>query len=251
MRFSALSLSIIVFPGACAPTLPDCLLLSERRHTRLGLQAAVATIGSVFGGYRNPPVPHWPQVTMTRIQELLPSAFTIAFLSSLESLLCAVVADGMTGRRHRSNCELVGQGIANFCSALFGGMPATGTMPALPLTSVLAQNRRWPGFYMPSLFCFACWLLPPSPPISRSPASARCWSSWRGNSEREKFHMLMRGARDDSLVLLATFGLTSLSTCRQPLKRVWSWRHSCSCTGWRRRWKCRPARRCPNPRSTI
>ena len=65
---------------------------------------------------------------LERTRELFPSAFTIAFLAGVESLLSAVVADGMIGGRHRSNCELVAQGIANIASALFGGLPATGAL---------------------------------------------------------------------------------------------------------------------------
>ena len=59
---------------------------------------------------------------------MLPSAFTIAFLAGIEALLSAVVADGMVGTRHRSNQELIGQGVANIASALFGGLPATGAI---------------------------------------------------------------------------------------------------------------------------
>ena len=62
------------------------------------------------------------------MREVLPSAFTIAFLAGVESLLSAMVADGMTGARHRSNCELVAQGLANTASAFFGGLPATGAI---------------------------------------------------------------------------------------------------------------------------
>jgi SulP family sulfate permease len=89
----------------------------------------VATIGSRFGDLPSMlPAPQLPEITLTRIRDLLPSAFTIAFLAGVESLLSAVVADGMTGRRHRSNCELVAQGVANLGSALFGGIPATGAI---------------------------------------------------------------------------------------------------------------------------
>ncbi|MBU2091675.1 MAG: sodium-independent anion transporter, partial [Alphaproteobacteria bacterium] len=89
----------------------------------------VETIGSRFGEIPNMlPSPTLPEVTLERIRILFPDALTIALLAGIESLLSAVVADGMTGRRHRSNCELVAQGIANLGSAMFGGIPATGAI---------------------------------------------------------------------------------------------------------------------------
>jgi len=86
------------------------------------------------------PAPQWPQLTWTRLRELMPDALTIAFLAGIESLLSAVVADGMTGRRHRPGAELVAQGIANIGSSLFGGLPATGAI-ARTATNVRAGGR--------------------------------------------------------------------------------------------------------------
>ena len=105
------------------------------------LNLPVDTIGSRFGGIPSSlPMPSWPEFTLERAADLLPSAFTIAFLAGVESLLSAVVADGMTGRRHRSNCELVAQGVANSASALFGGLPATGAI-ARTATNIRAGAR--------------------------------------------------------------------------------------------------------------
>src|SRR3546814_9664848 len=73
-------------------------------------------------------MPTLPQFDMAELQAVLPSAVAFTLLGSIESLLSAVVADGMTGRRHRSNCELVGQGVANIASGLFGGFCVTGTI---------------------------------------------------------------------------------------------------------------------------
>jgi len=92
-------------------------------------QLPVATIGSQFGGIpAGFPVIKMPAVSLSVIQELFQPAITIALLAAIESLLCAVVADGMTGDRHNANTELVGQGIANLVSPLFGGIPATGAI---------------------------------------------------------------------------------------------------------------------------
>ena len=89
----------------------------------------VATIGSAFGGIpAGLPELHLPQVSFGRVLELLGPAFTIAMLGAIESLLCAVVADGMTGTRHDPNQELVGQGIANIAVPFFGGIAATGAI---------------------------------------------------------------------------------------------------------------------------
>jgi SulP family sulfate permease len=89
----------------------------------------VATIGQKFGDLpRLPPAPQMPAFSLEKLHAVLPDAVTIALLAGIESLLSAVVADGMTGRRHRSNMELVAQGIANMASAFFGGLPATGAI---------------------------------------------------------------------------------------------------------------------------
>jgi sulfate permease, SulP family len=89
----------------------------------------VETIGSRFGAVSSAlPTLHIPSVPWSKLPELISPAITIALLAGIESLLSAVVADGMTGRRHRSNMELVAQGVANIASPLFGGIPATGAI---------------------------------------------------------------------------------------------------------------------------
>ncbi|MBF0594638.1 MAG: sulfate permease [Candidatus Omnitrophica bacterium] len=101
----------------------------------------VETIGSRFGNLPHTlPVPHFPGITMARIRELFQPAITIALLGAIESLLSAIVADGMIGAKHRSNTELIGQGIANIASALFGGIPATGAI-ARTVTNVKNGGR--------------------------------------------------------------------------------------------------------------
>ncbi len=89
----------------------------------------VETIGDRFGAIPNTlPMPRLPEITWERVTALIGPALSIALLGGIESLLSAVVADGMTGRRHRSNMELVAQGVANLASPLFGGIPATGAI---------------------------------------------------------------------------------------------------------------------------
>lgn len=93
------------------------------------LSMPVETIGSRFGGIpRSLPVPALPDFSLAKLVAALPSALSFTLLGAIESLLSAVVADGMSGRRHRSDTELVGQGVANIGSALFGGFCVTGTI---------------------------------------------------------------------------------------------------------------------------
>lgn len=101
----------------------------------------IATIGSQFGTMpRSLPGPHWPGLSFDEWRALLPAGLTVAVLGAIESLLCAVVADGMIDDRHDSNQELVGQGMANIACALFGGMPATGVI-ARTATNVRSGAR--------------------------------------------------------------------------------------------------------------
>ena len=101
----------------------------------------VETIGSRFGELPHTlPAPHFPVAGLSRIRELVQPAITIALLGAIESLLSAIVADGMIGARHRSNTELIGQGLANIGAALFGGMPATGAI-ARTVTNIKNGGR--------------------------------------------------------------------------------------------------------------
>jgi SulP family sulfate permease len=107
----------------------------------VALRLPVETIGSQFGGIpRDLPLPALPPLSLEKLQAVLPNAISFALLGAIESLLSAVVADGMTGRRHRSNCELVAQGVANIASGLFGGICVTGTI-ARTATNVRAGAR--------------------------------------------------------------------------------------------------------------
>src|SRR2546425_8100290 len=106
------------------------------------LHLPVETIGARFGAiHAGLPQPSIPHLSIPVIQALAGPAFTIALLAAVESLLSAVVADGMIGGRHRSNMELVAQGVANIASPLFGGMPATG---AIARTATNVKNGGRP-----------------------------------------------------------------------------------------------------------
>ena len=102
------------------------------------------TIASRFGELPSAlPLPALPEATFAKIVDVAPSAFVIAFLAAVESLLSAMVADRMIGGAHRPNAEVLAQGAANIGSALFGGLPATGPSHEQPPMSGRAERRRW------------------------------------------------------------------------------------------------------------
>lgn len=125
-----------------APWFPGSLLIIAAASAAVSIFALpVDTIYSRFGALpAGLPTPILPHVSVARISELLPSAFVIAFLAAVESLLSAIVADRMIGGSHRSNAELLAQGAANIVSPLFGGLPATGAI-ARTATNVRAGGR--------------------------------------------------------------------------------------------------------------
>ncbi len=170
----------------------------------------VDTIGTRFGGIPAT-LPHFsfPHIPLERTRELFPSALTIAFLAGVESLLSAVVADGMIGGRHRSNCELVAQGVANIGSALFAGLPATGAL-ARTATNVRSGARSPVSGIAHALFLLLFMLvLAPLMSVVPLPALATVLVIVAWNmAEIESFRHLMSGPVGDRVVLLATFGLT-------------------------------------------
>ncbi len=134
INFSALlvgliSLAVLIFWPKKLEKIPASLIavvLCSALVKLTGLE--VNTIGDLYTISNAPPKFTLPNVTFAGIRAMLPNAFTIAILAAVESLLSCVVSDGMIGSKHRSNMELIGQGIANIGSALFGGIPATGAI---------------------------------------------------------------------------------------------------------------------------
>ena len=208
---SALSLALIVglkrwnanFPGLLAAVGASALLTYM-------FDLPVETIGSRFGGVPNSlPWPKWPDFPASDIPELIPSAVAIAVLGSIESLLSAVVADGMTGRRHRSNCELVAQGYANIATAFFGGLCATGTI-ARTATNVRAHSRGPVSGILHAIFLLA-FMIVAAPVAAYIPlcalAAVLATVAWN-MAERTQIAMILRHDRGEAAVLLATFLLT-------------------------------------------
>lgn len=170
----------------------------------------VATIGSQFGGIPSTlPLPHLPALTWEKVIAVLPAALSFTLLGAIESLLSAVVADGMTGRRHRSNCELVAQGVANVGSALFGGFCVTGTI-ARTATNVRAGAHGPVAGMLHALFLLAFMMIA-APLASFIPLAALAGVlatvAWN-MIEKHAIAILIRSGWGEAAVLGATFFLT-------------------------------------------
>jgi SulP family sulfate permease len=170
----------------------------------------VATIGTRFGGIpAGLPAPALPDLTPARIAEVLPAALSFTLLGAIESLLSAVVADGMSGRRHRSNAELVAQGVANIGSAIFGGFCVTGTI-ARTATNVRAGAHGPVSGMLHGLFLLGFMLLA-APLAAYIPLAALAGVlavvAWN-MVEKPAIAILLRSGRAEAAVLAVTFGLT-------------------------------------------
>jgi len=205
------ALAAIVLLKKFAPRLPGFLIAIILASVVVALlKLPVETIGTRFPDMPvGLPAPSFPVLSWATIVELLPSAFTIAFLAGIEALLSAVVADGMTGTRHRSNQELIGQGIANLGSVLFGGLPATGAI-ARTATNIKAGAKTPVAGMMHALFLLL-FVLFASDWMAYVPMAALAailfMVAW-GMSEYDRFIALLRMPNSDRAVLLLTFGLT-------------------------------------------
>jgi SulP family sulfate permease len=172
----------------------------------------VETIGSRFGAIPSSlPKPVIPAISWAIIQQLIKPAFTIALLGAIESLLSAVVADGMMGGNHRSNTELIAQGIANICSSVFGGIPATGAI-ARTATNIKNGGRTPIAGIIHAVVLFAIllfvgkWaaLIPMATLAGVLIVVAYNMSEWRS------FIYIMKISKSDAAVLITTFLLTVL-----------------------------------------
>ena len=231
------SIMIIVALRMVRPNWPGILIaVVGAAFAAWALSLPVETIGTRFGGIpRELPWPALPSFSLAKAQAVLPDAIAFALLGAIESLLSAVVADGMTGRRHRSNCELVAQGVANIGSALFGGICVTGTI-ARTATNVRAGARGPVSGMLHALFLLAFMLIA-APLASYIPLAALAavlvvvaWNM----AEKHEFATLLRSSWGDATVLLATFLLTIF---RDLTEGIWSALRSarcCSSTAWRR-----------------
>ena len=171
----------------------------------------VATIGSAFGGIPQS-LPHFeaPSVTFSEVLTLIGPAFTIALLGAIESLLYAVVAAGMTGKKHDSNQELVGQGIANIFSPLFGGFASTGAIARTATNIRNGGTSPLAGLvHVITLVVIVLVLAPLASHIPLCALSAILFVVAYNMSDLPRFsHMVRTAPRPDVAVLLITFLLT-------------------------------------------
>ena len=211
VALTVLGLAVIVGLRRWKPSWPGfliALLACTLACTAFAMPAD--TIGTRFGALPSAlPAFDFPRIPFERTLELLPSSLTIAFLAGVESLLSAVVADGMTGGRHRSNGELVAQGMANVGSAMFGGLPATGAI-ARTATNIRCGGRTPVAGMLHAAFLLVFMLL--LAPLMRyvplaALAAVLLVVAWN-MSEYENFRNTLSAPKGDRLVLLLTFFLT-------------------------------------------
>ncbi|NOJ38464.1 SulP family inorganic anion transporter [Bradyrhizobium australiense] len=193
-----------------APNWPGMLIAVTLASAAASLfHLPVETIGSHFGQLPSGvPSPQLPSISYAAVLEVLPAALSFTLIGAVESLLSAKVADGMTGRKHRYNMEVVAQGIANVASAIFGGISVTGTI-ARTATNIRAGACSPVSGMAHAIFVLA-FMLVAAPLASFIPLSALagvlvvvCWNM----AEKEEFLRLLHDWRS-AAVLIATFGLT-------------------------------------------
>lgn len=207
------TLALIVGLRRFAPRVPAYLAAIVAATTgAFLLDLPVETVGNRFPAMpAGLPLPQLPEFSLDLARDVLPSAFTIAFLAGIEALLSAVVADGMTGYRHRSGQELVGMGAANLASAAFGGLPATGAI-ARTATNVRAGGQTPVAGMLHAAFLLAFMLLA-GDLIGYVPmatlAAVLLMVAW-GMSEHDRFRALLRSDPGERALLVLTFLLTVL-----------------------------------------
>ena len=208
VAISVLTIALVVGIKRLRPGWPNMLIaVIIASLIAAGLGLPVETIGSRFGELpRVPPVPALPALSAEAVWAALPFAISFTLLGAIESLLSAVVADGMSGRQHRSNAELMAQGVANIGAALFGGFCVTGTV-ARTATNVRAGSRGPVSGMLHALFVLGFMLLA-APLAAFIPLAALggvlavvAWNM----AEKEEFWVLVKSSRGDAMVVLATF----------------------------------------------
>jgi SulP family sulfate permease len=207
-----LSLLVLLISPRLLPKVPAPLmaLVAATVAVKIG-HLSVATIGSAYGGIpRALPALHFPDISLSKLLELVRPAFAIALLGSIESLLSAVVADGMSGTNHDSNQELIGQGIANIATPLFGGFAATGAIARTATNIRNGGTAPIAGIVHAATLVLVILLLAPlaeDVPLCAL-AAILFVVAWNMSEAHHFLRMLRRAPRNDVFVLLTTFALT-------------------------------------------
>ena len=205
---AAATIAMILGVKRARPGWPNMLIAVAVASVAVAvLGLGVDTIGSRFGALpRTLPAPSLPVFDRAAVMAALPFAVSFTLLGAIESLLSAVVADGMTGRRHRSNAELMAQGVANIGSAVFGGFCVTGTI-ARTATNVRAGSRGPVSGMLHALFVLAFMLIA-APLAAFIPLAALAGVlavvAWN-MAEKEEFWVLVRSSKGDAMVVVVTF----------------------------------------------
>ncbi|MFN3721602.1 MAG: SulP family inorganic anion transporter [Paracoccaceae bacterium] len=202
------TVAVILGVKRLRPGWPNLLIAIVASAAVVGLTGLpVETIGARFGALpRLPPAPALPEITAQTLMAALPFAVSFTLLGAIESLLSAVVADGMSGRQHRSNAELVAQGVANVGASLFGGFCVTGTI-ARTATNVRAGSQGPVSGMLHALFVLG-FMLVAAPLAAFIPLAALAGLlavvAWN-MAEKEEFWALVKSSRGDAMVVIVTF----------------------------------------------
>lgn len=207
------SIAIIIGTKRYFPKIPGPILAVVAGALIVALLGIpVETVESRFGALPHTlPSPAMPAFDFELVKTLIPDALTIALLAAIESLLSAVVADGMTGRSHKSDTELIAQGAANIGSVFFGGIPATGAIARTVTNIKSGAHTPLAGIIhgiMITLFMFlfAEWIVKVPMAVMAAILMVVAWNM----SEMPHFLHILRGHRSDAMVLATTFLLTVL-----------------------------------------
>lgn len=175
-------------------------------------QLPVQTIQSAFGSIpQSLPMPEIPNISFELLRKTFPDGFSIALLAAIESLLCAVIADSMASTKHKSDCELVGQGVANVGSVMFGGMPATAAVARTVANVQLQAKTPFAGMFHAITILIMMWLLAPyanSIPLSALAAVllSVAWNMF----ETEQMFAVIKGTKSEAIVMFITMLVTVL-----------------------------------------
>lgn len=211
LGIAVMTIAIIAAFRKWRPTFPGILFaVAAAAIIAAVFDFPVETISSRFGGIPHGlPAPSLPEFSLAKIAAVFPDAFAFFLLGAIESLLSATVADSMTGRRHRANCELTAQGAANVATALFGGMVVTGTI-ARTATNVRAGAHGPVAGILHAAFLLI-FMIVAAPLAGYAPLAALAGVlavvAWN-MVEKDSFAALLRSSRGDAAALLATFFLT-------------------------------------------
>ena len=211
LAIGIVTLAVIVALRRLAPKAPGLIVAVAATSAIVAvMNLPVDTIDSRFGALpKLPPMPSLPSITLVRMIELLPSAFVIAFLAGVESLLSAMVADRMNGGKHRPNAEVLAQGAANIGSSLFAGLPATGAIARTAMNIRAGGKTPVAGIVHALTILLAMLVAAPLAGFLAMPALAALLMLTAWNmAEPQKWRSYFNAPLSDRAILVITFALT-------------------------------------------